>query len=216
MDGNSTRRSTLMLILVLQQHILSVCYLLLRDMRARAAEEAEREAAAVARRRRKKRRAFWVRPWLLRRPEYGQFEKLMKELQMEDLPAFRNFVRVPPALFLELLEHVGPRIQKEDTKFRKALPAGLKLAVTLRYLATGNSYRSLQYGFRVAFNTISKFIPEVCQAIIVLPSVLWQDILLYIYRFKAAILCICLQFHIIIILPKSHETSELKLKKKKI
>ena len=157
-----------MLILVLQQHILSVCYLLLRDMRLmRAAEEAERrEAAAVARRRRKKRRAFWVRPWLLRRPEYGQFEKLMKELQMEDLPAFRNFVRVPPALFLELLEHVGPRIQKEDTKFRKALPAGLKLAVTLRYLATGNSYRSLQYGFRVAFNTISKFIPEVCQAII--------------------------------------------------
>ena len=46
------------------------------------------------------------------------------------------------------------------------MPAALKLAVTLRYLATGNSYISLQYGFRVAFNTISKFIPEVCQAII--------------------------------------------------
>ena len=33
-------------------------------------------------------------------------------------------------------------------------------------MATGNSYKSLQYGFRVAFNTISIFIPEVCQAII--------------------------------------------------
>lgn len=31
---------------------------------------------------------------------------------------------------------------------------------------TGNSYKSLQYSFRVAHNTISLFIPEVCQAIV--------------------------------------------------
>lgn len=37
--------------------------------------------------------------------------------------------------------------------------------ITLRFLATGNSYKSLEYSFRVAHNTISKFIPEVCSAI---------------------------------------------------
>ncbi len=42
---------------------------------------------------------------------------------------------------------------------------GLKLAITLRYLATGASYRDLAFAFRVAHNTISLFIPEVCQAI---------------------------------------------------
>jgi hypothetical protein len=33
-------------------------------------------------------------------------------------------------------------------------------------LASGNSYRSLMYGFRVAFTTICNFIPEVCEVII--------------------------------------------------
>lgn len=48
---------------------------------------------------------------------------------------------------------------------RAPLEPGLKLVITLRYLATGDSYRSLAYNFRVAHNTISTFIPEVCSAI---------------------------------------------------
>lgn len=48
---------------------------------------------------------------------------------------------------------------------RTPLPAGLKLAITLRFLATGISYHGLQYDFRVAHNTISLFVPEVCTAI---------------------------------------------------
>ena len=80
--------------------------------------------------------------------------------------SFRNFVRVEPAMFRELLLRLRPRLEKIDTFFRKSLDPGLKLAITLRYLATGDSYRSLQYGFRVAFNTISRVIPEVCEALI--------------------------------------------------
>ena len=41
----------------------------------------------------------------------------------------------------------------------------MKLVITLRFLARGNSYRSLAFSFRVAHNTISLFIPEVCTAI---------------------------------------------------
>ena len=33
-------------------------------------------------------------------------------------------------------------------------------------MATGNEYSSLQYAFRVAFHTISEFVPEVAEAIV--------------------------------------------------
>jgi len=66
------------------------------------------------------------------------------------------------------------------------LEPGLKLVITVRFLATGNSYRSLAFSFRVAFNTISLFVPEVCEVIFeeyrqelfVLPSTPdgWRDV----------------------------------------
>ena len=49
---------------------------------------------------------------------------------------------------------------------RPPLSPGLKLAITLRHLATGNSYRSLEFSFRVAHNTIALFVPQVCNAIV--------------------------------------------------
>ena len=60
---------------------------------------------------------------------------------------------------------MGPVIQKEETRFHEPLPPGSKIAITLRYLATGDSYKTLIYSFRVALNTISLFVPEVCEAI---------------------------------------------------
>ena len=43
---------------------------------------------------------------------------------------------------------------------------GLKLALTIRHLASGDKYPTLQYDFRVARNTICTVIPEVCRAIV--------------------------------------------------
>ncbi|XP_071114887.1 uncharacterized protein [Haliotis cracherodii] len=59
---------------------------------------------------------------------------------------------------------MGPRIEKQDTNMRKALPPGLKLIITVRFLASGDKYPSLMYS--VARNTISLIIHEVCQAIV--------------------------------------------------
>jgi hypothetical protein len=36
-----------------------------------------------------------------------------------------------------LLQKIGPIIQRKDTKYREAVPASIRLAVTLRYLASG-------------------------------------------------------------------------------
>lgn len=111
-------------------------------------------------------RKWWSRPWLLRRSLYGQYERLMHEMAMEDVRGFKNFVRVEPDLFQELLERIAPRIEHQDTFMRKALDPGLRLAITLRYFASGDSYKSLEYGFRVANNSISRIVYETAEAII--------------------------------------------------
>ena len=118
--------------------------------------------------RRARPRRWWVRPWLDadRRLQYGHFHRLMEELRLEDTGSFTNFLRMEPAVFDELLNRIKPRITKQDTWYRKALDPGLKLAVTLRHLASGDSYSSLAYDFRVRGNTISVFVPEVCRAIV--------------------------------------------------
>ncbi len=40
------------------------------------------------------------------------------------------------------------------------------MAITLRFLATGESYNSLGMSFRVGHSTVAKIVPETCQAII--------------------------------------------------
>jgi len=127
------------------------------------AEEEERARERAARERRP--RTMWVRPWLQRRTLLGQHDRLMAELQREAPADFKGYIRMEPELFHELLTRVGPRITKSSSG-RPPLSPSMKLAVTLRFLATGDSYRDLEYQFRVAHNTISLFVPEVCEAIV--------------------------------------------------
>jgi hypothetical protein len=52
--------------------------------------------------------------------------------------------------FEELLEMVGGKISKRDTMFRETSPASIRLAVTLRFLASKESFTSLMYIFRIS------------------------------------------------------------------
>lgn len=60
------------------------------------------------------------------------------ELQIEAPGLYKNFLRMDHASFQELLELIKPDIEKEDTYWREAIHAGQRLAVTLRFLATGS------------------------------------------------------------------------------
>ncbi|KAL0861277.1 hypothetical protein ABMA27_008838 [Loxostege sticticalis] len=77
-----------------------------------------------------------------------------------------NFVRMSLQDFEIILEKVEPEIKKMNTNFREAITARERLSVTLRFLATGDSYTSLQYLFRISKQSISTIIIEVCDAII--------------------------------------------------
>ena len=79
--------------------------------------------------------------------------------------AYRNFIQMLPELYQELEQRITAEFQRDWTLMRDPVSPGVKLAVTLRLLTTGDSYTTLQYAFRVAIPTIEKFVPEVCDAI---------------------------------------------------
>lgn len=76
-------------------------------------------------------RTVWCREWLTRRSIHGDYDQLLKELHREDPKGYKNFVRIEPGLFAEMVERISPRLTKKETRMRKPLPVGLKLAVTL-------------------------------------------------------------------------------------
>lgn len=112
-------------------------------------------------------RKEWVAAWLSqnRRQKFSVYYQLMKELREEKQEVYKNFIRMKPEDFDWLLEQVTPFIKKQDTHLRNSISPGERLAITLRFLATGDSYRDLGYSFRIHSSTVGKIIPETCKAI---------------------------------------------------
>lgn len=92
-------------------------------------------------------------------------DRQLSELVAEPSGEFQKFTRMSQTDFDNLLNKVLPAIAKQDTQLRKAIPARIRLAITLRYLATGDSFESLHFLFKISPQLISKIIPEVCQAL---------------------------------------------------
>ncbi|GFY37361.1 protein ALP1-like [Trichonephila inaurata madagascariensis] len=93
----------------------------------------------------KKKRKIWQRKWLQRRIQLGCYENLMKELALEDSESYRRFLRMDVSTFEELVALVSPSIARKNTSMRKAIPAAERIALTLRYLQTGETQSSLSY-----------------------------------------------------------------------
>jgi hypothetical protein len=68
--------------------------------------------------------------------------------------------------FDELLRLVESYVSKTDNVTKAAIPARLKLEVTLRFFASGDSYSSLALLFRIPPCTFSRFWPETLQSVI--------------------------------------------------
>ncbi|XP_057317786.1 uncharacterized protein LOC130662861 [Hydractinia symbiolongicarpus] len=110
-------------------------------------------------------KTVWVKDWLHHRNERGAYNAILNELKLTDFESYRSYLRMNTDTFQKLIDIVGPKIQKQRTMMRDPISPEEKLAVTLRFLATGESYESLMYQFRIHKTTISQLIPTVCQEI---------------------------------------------------
>ena len=82
-----------------------------------------------------------------------------------DVDTFRQCLRMTPGVFEELFDAVCDEIRADNTNFRQSIQPELKLVITLKYLAYGETYASLEKQFRVSASAISIFVPKVCMAI---------------------------------------------------
>ncbi|XP_032791483.2 protein ALP1-like [Daphnia magna] len=101
------------------------------------------------------------RPWTRsfnkeeNRAKHSWYFTILKEAALSDSYTFQNFTRMSPICFEKLLKEIGGHheMQRKHTKMRTCITAGERLALTLRYFATGDNLHTLAYGFRVASST---------------------------------------------------------------
>ena len=138
--------------------------------------------AEIMRQTRNRHRRVWVSDLLSSRNERGAVNNLLPQLEerrKEQQPpnelvpgprsrvrgTYSNYMRMDEQCFDRLLNLVRPLIQKEDTVMRLAITPEQRLAVTLRYLATGATFTDLYYNFRISVSSLTTIIPETCEAI---------------------------------------------------
>lgn len=80
---------------------------------------------------RKRKRKHWVHPINRKREEQGEFHTLFAEL-LDDDQRFFIYFRMSVNSFNELYSLIKDDIEKQDTNWRKAIPAKERQAVFLR------------------------------------------------------------------------------------
>ncbi|KAJ8874095.1 hypothetical protein PR048_024936 [Dryococelus australis] len=93
--------------------------------------------------------------------------ELSRMLKAQEISGqYKNFTRMSPTTFEVLLIRIVPKICEKETHVREPNPAQDLFAVTLRFLATGDSCTSLQYVFRISKQAIGEIVRDVCAALV--------------------------------------------------
>ena len=110
-----------------------------------------------------------TREWVKRREQSGYFNNIVKELKVEDRLGFREMFRMDVGDFEFILGKISHLISpRQMSNFGGHLPImpDERLALTLRYIATGESFQSLSFQFRISLNAVSYIIKGCCNALV--------------------------------------------------
>ena len=101
-----------------------------------------------------------------RREEQGYYDNIVRELSIEDTAAYKEMMRMSYEEFLHILNIIEKDIAPTQIfGGHKVIPAKARLTVTIRFLATGETFRSLSFQFRISKGAISYIVRDVCDAI---------------------------------------------------
>ena len=83
-----------------------------------------------------------------------------------DTEEFRITLRMDKKLYKYLFKLLESALTKKTTNCRPPIPAKVRLALTMRFLALGDGFLSLSQQFRVGLSTVSEIVRHTCKAII--------------------------------------------------
>ena len=108
-----------------------------------------------------------TREWVRRREEKGLCNNIVRELSIEDTTAYKEMMRMSHEDFLRILGHIEPDITPHQvTGGNNVISPKSRLTLAIRFLATGETFRSLSFQFRMSPAAISYIIKDVCLAVI--------------------------------------------------
>ncbi|KAB0803165.1 hypothetical protein PPYR_00135 [Photinus pyralis] len=131
----------------------------------------------------KRKRKMWVHPINMKRSTLGEFHHLFQDLQRDEIKFFQYF-RMSAPKFAECVNLLESQLTLENTTFRKAISKEERLAVTLRFLATGDTFRTIAFSYRLGETTVRNIVHTTCDAIwkimgpLVMPSPtkdMWEE-----------------------------------------
>lgn len=94
-------------------------------------------------------RRLWMRPVLRERDEHAG-RLVEKVLEEETDKTLISLIRISREDFHYLLSLITPKIRKQDTVMRAAITARDKFIITLKFLAAGDDYKTLELNYRVS------------------------------------------------------------------
>ena len=107
-------------------------------------------------------RRWFVRPVFIHREQLGEFRLVREMLNCDEELFFRSF-RMTPSRFQELLSVVRHKI--EHFSNRSSISPAERLAVTLRFLSSGDSQQTISTSYRMGKSTVHYIIKETCEAL---------------------------------------------------
>ena len=107
-----------------------------------------------------------TRSWIKRRRDRGYFNNIIRELRIEDRFGFREMFRMDVIDFEYVLGKISDIISpKERLGGTDSIQSDERLALTLRFLATGETFQSLSFEFRILLNAVFYIVKGCCKAI---------------------------------------------------
>uniref|UniRef100_A0A6P7FDT2 Nuclease HARBI1 n=1 Tax=Diabrotica virgifera virgifera TaxID=50390 RepID=A0A6P7FDT2_DIAVI len=108
---------------------------------------------------------IWVHNILKTRKTEGEFFTLYEDL-CDDETKFFQYFRMTKYKFYYILNKISADLTKQNTTFREAITPIEKLVVCLRFLSTGDSFRTIAFSYRLGHSTTQEIVGEVCKSII--------------------------------------------------
>ena len=107
-----------------------------------------------------------MKEWYKKRGKYTHLNLLREISDTHAESDYKNYYRMNEQLFIELLIKITPYLTRKDIVMRDSLWVEERLALTLRFLATGRAFEDMKFSVIISPSAISQVVIETCEALI--------------------------------------------------